>query len=149
MITGFTSKKANQYNKKFKNKSLTILGLTMTIGAIIIGITTILDIPLGIQLIIIISAFCIRHSCKGVFQIIKKRYLGNFATNDILTRIYSGNEIISNLIKAIIEYIGSGVLLVMNIQKATLTIGIIFSIVVIMISVYMKTRVGIEMEKEK
>lgn len=148
IITGFSSRKANQYNNKFKNKSLTILGLIITVGAIIIGITTILDIPLWIQLCIIVSMFCMRHVCKGIYQIIKKRYLGNFASNNILPKIYGCNEITVNLIKAVIEYIGSSVLLIMNIRKATLTMGILFVIIVIAVSIYMKPRVGIEMEKE-
>lgn len=149
MITGITSKKANEYNNKFKNKSLTILGIAITIGAMIIGATTILNIPFWLQLIIIITAFCIRHACKGVFQIIKKRYLGNFASNEILPKIYSSNEIICNLMKAIIGYIGSAILLVMDIRKGTLAIGGLFLIVVILISIYMRTRVGIEMKEEK
>lgn len=81
MITGITSKKANEYNNKFKNKSLTILGITITLGAMIIGTTTIL--------------------------------------------------------------------LVMDIRKGTLAIGTLFLIVVIMISIYMRKRVGIEIKKEK
>lgn len=148
IITGLSSKKANQYNNQFKNKSLTILGLMITIGAIIIGMTTILDIPLWVQLCIIISMFCIRHVCKGIYQIIKKRYLSNFASNDILPKIYASNEIVVNLMNAAIGYVGSTVLLVMNIRQATLTIGILFVIVVIVVSIYMKPRVGIEKEDE-
>lgn len=148
MITGFTSKKANQFNSKFKNRSLTILGLTMTIGCIIIGTTMLLDIPIGIQLAIIISVFCIRHACKGIYQIVKKRYLGNFASNDILPKIYACNGIVTNLMKAFVEYTGSAFLVIMNIKQATLAIGITFTLIIIAISIYMKPRVGIEMKEE-
>ncbi len=51
--------------------------------------------------------------------------------------------------KAIIGYIGSAILLVMDIRKGTLVIGGLFLIVVILISIYMRPRVGIEMKKEK
>ena len=51
--------------------------------------------------------------------------------------------------KAIIEYIGSSILLIMDIKKGTLTIGILFSTVIIIIAIYMRKRVGIEMKEEK
>lgn len=120
----------------------------MTIGCIIIGTTMLLDIPIGIQLTIIISVFCIRHACKGVFQIVKKRYLGNFASNDILPKIYACNGIVTNLMKAFVEYTGSAFLVIMNIKQATLAIGITFTLIIIVISIYMKPRVGIEMKEE-
>ena len=51
--------------------------------------------------------------------------------------------------KAIIEYLGSTILLVMDIRKVNLAIGTLFLVVVIMISIYMRKRVGIEIKKEK
>lgn len=56
---------------------------------------------------------------------------------------------VTNLMKAIIEYIGSSILLIMDIKKGTLTIGILFSTVIIIIAIYMRKRVGIEMKEEK
>lgn len=148
IITGITSKKANEYNSKLKNKSLTIIALGLTIGAILIGITTTTNIPVYIQIPIIIIIFCIRHAFKGFFQVIKKRYMGNFATDEILPKIYATNSIATGVFNALIGYIGSVTLLYMDIQHSTLLMGIIFTIVVIMVYFYMKPRIGIEIKKE-
>ena len=69
--------------------------------------------------------------------------IGNFASDEILTKIYACESIIVNIMRALIEYLGSIVLLYMNIQYSTLTIGIIFTIICILISLYMKNRVGV------
>ena len=96
IVTGLTSKKADDYNKKFSNKSLTIMALTISIGAIIIGVATIFDIPLYLQLIIIVFMFTLRHAIKGFYQILKNVYMGNFASTDILPKIISCHTIFTN-----------------------------------------------------
>lgn len=149
IITGLTSKKANDFNNKFKNKSLTILALCMTLGAVIIGVVTILKIPYIIQLIIVTLIFCLRHAAKGVFQIVKNRYMNNFAKEDILSKIYAVYSIFANISRALISYVGSVVLLFMDIKYSTIAIGIIFTILVILVSFYMKPRVGLTPEEYK
>lgn len=143
ILTGASSKKADEVNRKLKNKTLTTLALSMTIGAIIIGITMLLKIPFYVQFMIIVTIFCLRHLAKGIYQILKKRYMGNFASADKLTKIYATNGIVSNIIRAIVEYIGSFILLWMPIQQATLVVGILFTIITIIIAIYMKPRIGI------
>ena len=143
LLTGIYSKRANEYNRKNTNKSLTKMSLGITIGAIIIGLTTIAKIPLIIQLIIITFMFCERHRYKGYFQVLRFSYMGNFASDKMITKIYACNSMTANIMRAIIEYIGSIILLYMNIQYATLTIGISFTIICLIMSLYMKSRLGI------
>lgn len=149
IITGLTSKKANDFNNKFKNKSLTVLALCMTIGAIMIGIVMILKIPYIVQLLIITLIFCLRHAAKGVYQIVKNRYMNNFAKEDILSKIYAVYSIFANISRALISYVGSVLLLFMDIKYSTLVIGIMFTIIVVLVSLYMKPRVGLTPEEYK
>lgn len=144
IITGIFSKKANEFNEKNKNKSLTKIALGMALGAIIIGGIVLSKIHLYIQVALISVIFCARHAIKGYFQILKCTYMGNFASDEILTKIYACNSIISNLMRALIGFIGSVVLLYNDIKNATLIIGVIFTIICILISIYMKNRVGVE-----
>lgn len=143
IVTGLTSKKADDYNKKFSNKSLTIMALTISIGAIIIGAATIFDIPLYLQLIIIVFMFTLRHAIKGFYQILKNVYMGNFASTDILPKIISCHTIFANLFRSAIAYVGSVLLIYNDIQHSTLIIGIVFTFIAILFSLYMKTRIGV------
>lgn len=144
IITGIFSKRANEFNENNGNKSLTKIALGITIGAILIGSVVLLKIPIHVQLIVITIIFCTRHQAKGYFQVLRYRYIGNFISEDILTKVYACNSIMSNLMRALIEYVGSIILLYNNINMATLIIGVIFTAVCIFISIYMKKRVGVE-----
>ena len=143
IVTGLTSKKADDYNKKFSNKSLTIMALTISIGAIIIGAATIFDIPLYLQLIIIVFMFTLRHAIKGFYQILKNVYMGNFASTDILPKVISCHTIFTNLFRSAIAYVGSVLLIYNDIQHSTFIIGIVFTFIAILFSLYMKTRIGV------
>lgn len=83
---------------------------------------------------------------KGVYQIIKKRYMANFVKPDTLVQIYSANSIIDNLVRMMVSYIASVTLNFMNIRYAILFIGAVFTGVVLLISLYMKSRVGLKPE---
>ena len=88
MLVGVFSTKANKFNRKHTNHTLTYIGLILTIGSIILGITTISNITFEIQLMIITFVFISRAYSKGLFQVLKNRYTNNFADNKILPKIY-------------------------------------------------------------
>ena len=89
MLVGVFATKSSDFNKKFKNHSLTYIGLIMTIGSIVLGICTILKIPFEIQLMIVTFVFIARAYAKGMFQVLKKRYMNNFSNSKVLPKIYS------------------------------------------------------------
>lgn len=144
IITGISSKKANEFNEKNGNKSLTKMALEITLGAIFIAVIVIMKIPLYVQIALLIVIFCIRHKVKGYFQILKCTYMGNFASDEMITKIYACHSIVENLMRALIGYIGSVILVYNDIKISTLIIGILFTIICLLISKYMKNRVGVE-----
>ena len=82
-------------------------------------------------------------------MVIKKRYMNNFSDDKILTKIYSANSIIDNLFRMIVCFIGSCALNYMDIKYAMIFLGILFTAVAILISSYIKTRVGLKPEEYK
>lgn len=147
MLVGVFSTKSNKFNKKYKNHTLTYIGLMLTIGSIILGITTILNIPFEIQLMIITFVFILRAYSKGLFQILKKRYMNNFSDNKILPKIYSANGITSNLGKGIIGLIASTILNITILPNALLIMGIICLVMVVILAIYSKSRLGLKPEE--
>lgn len=147
MLVGVFSTKANKFNRKHTNHTLTYIGLILTIGSIILGITTISNITFEIQLMIITFVFISRAYSKGLFQVLKNRYTNNFADNKILPKIYSARGITSNLGKGIFGLIASTILKMTEISYALLIMGIICLVVVLILAIYSKSRLGLKPEE--
>lgn len=147
MLVGRFSTKSIQFNKKHKNHSLTYIGLLLTLGSIVLGIVTILKIPFEIQLMIITMVFIVRAYAKGVYQVLKKRYMNNFSNSDILPKIYSVNGIMANIGEMIIGVIASSILKRTDITYALLILGVICTGIVIILVIYSKSKLGLKPEK--
>lgn len=147
IIQGMSATKANQFNEKHKNHSLTYIGIRMTVGIAIAGGVVIIGLSRIPQLAIIIFTCILRMSDKGVFQIIRKRYMGNFMTPVMLTKIYAVYSLIASLFRMTISAIGSYLLTFMTIEYAMVVVGILFTMVILLLSQYMKERIGLKPEE--
>lgn len=143
MLVGVFSTKSNAFNKKHKNYTLTYIGLMLTIGSVILGIATILNIPFEIQLTIIIIIFILRAYAKGLYQVLKNRYMNNFANNTILPKIYSINGIMANVGKMVVGILASTILKFTSIQNSLLVLGSLCTIIVIALFIYSRNKLGL------
>lgn len=147
MLVGVFSTKSIEFNKKHKNHSLTLIGLLLTLGSIILGIVTILKIPFEIQLMAVTAVFIARAYAKGMYQVLKKRYMNNFSDSKILPKIYSVNGITAMIGKMIIGMIASAILKKADITFALLILGGICTVIVIILCIYSKSRLGLKPEE--
>jgi MFS family permease len=147
IIQGKASTKANQLNEKYKNRTLTYIGLRITIAVIVAGGVVIVGISKIPQLAIIIFTCILRVSDHGMFNIIKEKYLGNFMSPDILTKVYSVNSLSASVFRMIISAIGSYFLTFMSIEYAMVVVGSLFTILTILVSKYIKTKIGLKPEE--
>ena len=147
IIKGYGGRFANQYNEKLKNKSLTILALTVSSSFIIAGIGSLLNIPFAIQIVIILAAFITIDTIRGLYMVLYKKYDNNFSNVKILPTIYTMTNIYWNLERVIITSIGSFILTIVDVKYGFIIMGIIFIVATILISTYMKTRVGLKIEE--
>ena len=102
IVQGKSAVKANKFNEKHSNKSLTYISLRMAIGIAIAGAVVVIGMYRIPMLAIIIFTYILRMSDKGIYKIISKRYMGNFMTPDILTKIYSVNSVIASIFRMFI-----------------------------------------------
>lgn len=147
MLVGVFSTKSIEFNKKHKNHSLTLIGLLLTLGSVLLGIATILKIPFEIQLMVVTAVFIARAYAKGMYQVLKKRYMNNFSDSKILPKIYSINGIMAMLGKMTIGMIASAILKRTDITFALLILGSICTIIVIILAIYSKSRLGLKSEE--
>lgn len=148
LLSAIASKRENQFNNIFKNKSLTVLALSLSISALIAGtcgISTIKENLVGI--IIILSAYMIYGFVNGMYYTIIDRYLMNFTNKDIDTQISGVYNLFMNATKMLFGFLASFILGVTTSANALIIVGIIFTIIFIMIGQYMKTRLGLKPEE--
>lgn len=145
LINAIASKKENKFNSILKNKSLTVLSLTLSISALVAGICGISGIRENlVGVIIILSTYMIFGFINGMYYTIIDRYLMNFANKEIDTQINSVYNLFRNATKMIFGYLASFILGVTTSANALIIVGIIFTIIYISISQYMKTRLGLK-----
>lgn len=145
LVNAIASKKENEFNKMFKNKSLTILSLILSISAIITGICGITENLIGT--IIILGAYMIFGFINGMYYTIIDRYLMNFANKDIDTQITAVYNLIRNSVRMLFGFLASFILGITTSANALIIVGTIFTIIYILIHIYMKTRLGLKPEQ--
>ena len=147
MLVGIFSTKAIKFNRKYKNHSLTYIGLILTLGSMVLGVVTILKIPFEIQLMIVTMIFISRAYAKGMYQVLKKRYMNNFSNSEILPKIYSVNGIMTSVGKMLVGLLASSILKRTDIFHALLILGAICMGTVIILEIYSKSRLGLKPEE--
>lgn len=149
LISAIASKRENKFNNIFKNKSLTVLSLGLSISAIIAGICGVLKLKeniIGI-LIILSSYIVILGFVYGMYYTIIDRYLMNFANKEIDTKIMAVYNLIRNAFRVVFGFLASFILGIASSANALIIVGTIFTIIFIGINKYMKKRLGLKPEE--
>ena len=149
LVKGFSSNKSNDFNRMFKNKTYTIISLTITSSMFLAGLILLFNIQNEAKIAIVVLLFGLIYLAKGFYQVLRSRYLNNFSNSKILHNLYSVDTILENLSRMIMTFIGSAILNIADIKHAFIFIGIGGTILAIFASKYMKTRVGLKPEQYK
>ena len=143
----FGAKKQNEFNNKFKNKSIIVMALILSFSVIIAGFLGLEAKQIPIFTIIIIVLFLLGKFVHGIFYTIMDRYFRNFTNEDIDTKIFAVKNLFVNLVSAIMGIIASFLLNKMSTAYCIIIVGIIFTIMYILMGKYMKVRVGLKPEE--
>lgn len=147
IASGIGSKKQLKIHKMFKNKSLSVLAFTTAIMILLSGIIGNSNLLPNSIMILVTIFYIILNANKGIFGVLMTRYLSNFTNSNILPKIYSVNSISRNFFRMIIGFLGSYILSITNTANSLILTGIIFTIVVLSLISYMKTRTGLKPEE--
>ena len=147
IISGILAKKQEAFHEKYRNKSLcTLFG--MIGGTILIaGLCGIIAKQYSVLIIGIIITYMIRYSCQGMYYPLTERYLRNFSNEKIDTKIFTAKNFLKSILSAVIGIMGSFLLDRMNISYCMFIVGFLTILVTILMSQYMKTRVGLKPEE--
>lgn len=136
----------NLIQRRYKNTTLAHLGIPLTISCIIIGIFALGKIS-SIKTCIIIALFILQGAIKGVYNVLIYRYLNNFTTKEIRTKLATIRNIAFNLFSIVISLFGSLLLHVSDASTTIIIIGVSMTIIMILLLDYMKDKVGLKPEE--
>lgn len=147
IASGIGSNKQTEFHNKYRNKSLVIILIMITIFILIGGIVGRSQLSYFVILVIVSLCFIMINLCKGMSSVLVTRYLGNFSNPEILTKILAVKAISRNIFRAAIGFLGSYLLNITNTANAMILIGIFLVVVTISLFSYMKTRLGLKPEE--
>ena len=143
ITASISSKKQEKFHNKFKNKSLSILGVTVSLACILLGLSGYLGNNIYIISIIAIFALSIKYIIVGIYQILIDRYYRNFTNEDIDSKIFSAKSFFNSISSTILGIVASLLLNITNTKNSLIIIGFIFLVLFIITINYMKTRLGL------
>jgi len=94
IFCGIGSKSHQSFHTYYRNHSLSTIGILMMICFLFCGICAYLPIPWIVSIVLIAILILIFALCVGLFNILSKRYLGNFSNPEVLVKIYSVNYLL-------------------------------------------------------
>lgn len=148
LVAAFSVKSATSIQKKHGNHTLSFLSISYTLSVIFAGLASILiGLPPFLVYFIVLCMMSIQYIVKGPFQTLIQRYLGSFSTSEMRTKISSASMLIENITCTIISFGISYLTGHLSSALSTLIIGIAFTVIILIILQYMKSRVGLKPEE--
>lgn len=146
-VSSIASKRQEKFHNKFRNKSLITLALIASISTIIAGSVGIIAYKSKIFIVVIIFSIMIARYTHGMYYTLIDKYFTNFSNKEIDTKIFAVKNLVVNMTSAIMGFMASFLLDKMEITYCMLIVGIAFTIMYILMEIYMKTRVGLKPEE--
>lgn len=147
VISSFASKKQEEFHQKYKNKSLAIIGLLITISCMLSGVIGVFSNEVRYLIIFIIIMYIVKYIMNSICYNLTEKYLRNFANEKIDTKIYTVKNLLKSTVSAIIGIFASFLLDRMNTAYCMIILGAVSTILLILVIMYMKKRVGLSPEE--
>lgn len=144
IVAGISSKMQNKFHQKFKNKTLTVIGVSYTIACLVAGIISITNLPHIIIITIVIITYVVRYLGMGFHYVLIKKYLTNFTNVEVANKVYAAQGLVNGLGNTLVCAFGSLIVSANSIKVSMIILGLIFLLVLLAVSRYMETRVGLK-----
>lgn len=147
LISGIASSKQDKFHKRYGNRTLSIFATRTTISFIILGLSTMIGLNFALTLEIILVMMAIQYAIKGPFYTLIKRYLNNFTTSNMRTKISLVTDLLYSILSALLRLFCSFLLGFTTTAYVYVILGCIFTVFFIFLLDYMKNTVGLKPEQ--
>lgn len=144
ICSGIAAKNQDKFQNLFKNKTLMILGLMISLSCILSCTGFLLKLSNLLILVIIIISYIFKYITVGIYQVLITKYLSNFTSKQIDSKIYTAQILCNSIVSTILEILASILLGYFNIVTSTLIFGITFLILFMLCIFYMKDKLGLK-----
>lgn len=144
IVSAISSRKQYLFQKKFKNRTLSVIGILLSISIIVSSGITLLEFNLPMMLITIFIMYIIKYIVVGLYNVLLIKYLSNFTNSKIDTKIFAINSFANSITSVIFGLFAAKLLKIIPISNAMLVFGTFSLIMIIITLVYMKNKVGLE-----
>lgn len=147
IISGVFASLQQKIHDKFKNKALTFIVTIYVPTFIIIGIISILNIPMPIKIALILLMYIVQYAMQSPYYTLSSVYIKNFTSLEIRTKISSTFDLIKSISQCLIALFASYMLTITTVRNNFIIIGTIFMIIMVSILIYIKPRLGLKPEE--
>ena len=143
LIAGLSVSFAKIIQKKFRNRTLSVISCTYLISWLIIAAIS-LNLTNSIAIPIILALYAVNRICDSQWYVTRGKYLKNFTEPESREKITFTFELISSLVGGLAALLGSFILSVTDIKHAILLVALLGFGVMIVVLDYMRTRFGLK-----
>lgn len=147
IIAGIATKKQEKWHNKLRNKSLSMLGFLAVATCIFSGIFGLLSEQYKLVILLIVGLYSIKYISVAMYDPLIEKYLTNFTNEEIDTKIFTANNFLKGIAGALSGILAAFLLDRMETAYCMIIVGIIFGILMLLVSKFMKTRVGLKPEE--
>lgn len=149
IIHGISSQ--NQYiiERKTRKKTLKILSILFSLTLITIGIIGTLNISKMLIIGIVICIVIIQKIIEGTYEVSISRYMVNFTTTQIAPNILATYNFFKNIGQSLLLFLGALLISKANINNSYIILGTVTFIVMTILILFMKNKVGLEPKEEE
>lgn len=146
IISGTTARYQNKVHNKFKNETLAVLGIPLTISCILIGLLGSLQTDNFIFSVIMIL-FIIQNVLKGPYRTLIVRYMNNFTNKAIRTKLATIESMAYYAMTVLFSLTSSWLLEKTSTANTFVIIGVISTFMLGTLLYFMKGMVGLQPEQ--
>lgn len=148
MVAAICAKAQIFIHKRFRNKTLAVLGIPLTIACIIIGFLAMIGTSTTFKVIIVLL-FVFQGAIKGAYNVLIYRYLNNFTNRKIRTKLATIRNMFYNISSILISLFGAMLLNYTDSANTIIIVGCMMTILIILLLDYMRGKVGLKPEQYK
>lgn len=147
VVSAIGSRRHNVFQNKFKNRTLTVLGILLVASIMISGFAATLNIPIYAIIAIIVLMYIVKYVVVGLYNVLLIKYLSNFTNSQIDTKIFAINSFCTSVTSALAGILASKLISDSTTAEAMIVFGAFSAIILTIALLYMKNRFGLEPSK--
>ena len=146
IISGTTARFQNKIHNKFKNETLAVLGIPLTLSCVFIGLLGSLNTD-NFLFSIILMLFILQNVLKGPYRTLIVRYLNNFTNKQVRTKLATLESLSYYIVASIFSLVSSWLLKITTTANTFIVIGVVTTFLIGILLYLMKGRVGLKPEE--